>query len=345
MKAGPRARFLAQLAKKWSADETSRRAAALALYTFLALAPLLFVMVSIVGLIYGKAGAQADIIAQVRDVAGPTSASALQTILENVGSSTTGILGAIGGTLLLVAGAAGVFSELQTALKVIWGSRDRPQRGLLGRLNLLDRLLTFGALLGVGLLLVVSLAATTLVAKFAHELSDVLPAPTLILHIADFFLFLGIVTILTVFLFKVLPRVKTGWGDIWLGALVTAFLFSIGKFAVGMYLGRSGASSSYGAAAGFVVLLLWIYYSAQIFLLGAQIFLLGAQFTALRGSRRLTRADSLGPAPATDRPAAESSAQPDESREVCAPPLGPVGEPLRDLCRKNVEHHDPPMPA
>ena len=132
----------------------------------------------------------------------------------------------------------------------------------------------------MGLLLVVSLAATALVAGFAHELSDVLPAPTLILHIADFFLFLGIVTMLMVFLFKVLPRANTGWRDIWLGALVTAFLFSIGKFAVGMYLGRSGASSSYGAAAGFVVLLLWIYYSAQI-------FLFGAQFTALRANRHL----------------------------------------------------------
>jgi len=274
----PSARFLKKLGKKWSADETSRRAAALAFYTFLALAPLSFVMVSIVGLIYGRAEAQADIVARVQDMAGSTSASALQTIIRNVGSSTTGIIGTIGGTVLLVVSAAGVFSELQTALNVIWGSRDKPRHGVAGRLNLLDRLLTFVALLGVGLLLIASLAATTLVAGFAHELDEVLPAPTLLLHIADFLVFLVIVTLLVVFLFKVLGRANVSWGDIWLGAFVTAFLFSIGKLLVGLYLGRAGMSSSYGAAGGFVLLLLWIYYSSQI-------FLLGAQFTALLGRR------------------------------------------------------------
>ena len=281
MNVGQPAHFLKQLLGKWSADETSRRAAALAFYTSLALAPLLFIMVSVAGLVYGRAGAQADIIEQARSAAGSTAASVLKTIIENAGSFKTGVLGTVGGAILLVVSAAGVFSELQTDLNVIWGVRDRPRPGLWSKLNPLDHLLTFVALLGVGLLLVVSVAATTLVSAFARRLGDLLPVPTLILHVADFVVFLGIVTLLMAFLFKVLPRATVKWRDIWLGALATAFLFGIGKFAIGLYLGRGGTSSSYGAAAGFVVLLMWIYYSAQI-------FLFGAQFTALWASRRLT---------------------------------------------------------
>jgi membrane protein len=276
--------FLKQLAKKWSADETSRRAAALAFYTFLALAPLVFIMVSIVGLAYGKAGAQADIIEQVRSTAGSTAASALQTIVENAGRFSVGIVGTVGGALLMLLSAVGVFSELQTGLKVIWGVSGRPRQGtrdqLRGQLHLADRALTFLALLGVGLLVVVSVIATTLVSAFAQRLGDLLPTPTLVLHVADFFVFLGILTLLVALLFKLLTKAAIPWRDLWLGALFTAFLFSVGKSAIGLYLGRSSTSSSYGAAAGFVVLLVWIYYSAQI-------FFFGAQFTALRAGRHL----------------------------------------------------------
>ncbi len=274
--------FARQLVKKWNADETARRAAALAFYTFLSLAPLLFVAVSIAGLVYGKAGAQADVIEQVRSAVGPTAGSAVKTVIENAGSFRSGILGTVGGVVLLVASAVGVFSELQTDLNVIWGISDRPRPGIVKKLNLMDRLLTFLALLGVGLLLLVSLVATTLVSAFGHELGDRLPAPTLVLHAADFVVFLGVVTVLMALLFKVLPRAKIRRSDLWLGAFVTALLFGVGKFAMGVYLGRAGMDSSYGAAAGFVVLLIWIYYSAQI-------FLIGAQFTAVRASRRLAR--------------------------------------------------------
>jgi membrane protein len=283
--------FAEQLVRKWFADETPRRAAALAFYTFLSLAPLLFVAVSLVGLVYGKAGAQSDIIGQVQTAMGPTAASAVRTIVENAGGLTSGIFGTVGGVLLLVVSAVGVFSELQTGLNVIWGVASRPRPGIVKKLGLFDRLLTFLALLGVGLLLLVSIATTTAVSLFAHKLGSRLPAPTLLLHIADFAVFLGLVTVLMAFLFKILPRATVKWADLWLGSLVTAFLFGLGKLALGVYLGRVGTGSSYGAAAGFVVLLLWIYYSAQI-------FLLGAQFTVVRASRRrAAKAAAAGGAP------------------------------------------------
>jgi membrane protein len=228
----------------------------------------------------------------VQGAVGSTAASALQTIIDNAGRFSAGIAGTVGGALLLLLSAVGVFLELQTDLKVIWGIRAGPRQGMRSRLKGLlhpgDRALAFLALLGVGLLLVLSVIATTLVAAFAHRLGDMLPAPTLVLHVADFFVFLGIVTLLVALLFKLLPRATTKWRDLWLGALLTAFLFSIGKFAIGVYLGRGSTSSSYGAAAGFVVLILWIYYSAQI-------FFLGAQFTALRAGRRGKGTDGKTP--------------------------------------------------
>jgi membrane protein len=291
---------MVDLAQKWSADETSRRAAALAFYTFLALAPLMYIVVWIVGLVYGTAGAQADIIAQVRDAAGSTAASALQTIIENAGRFSTGILGSVGGVILLVLSAVGVYSELQSDLKVIWKIRDRSRSSLKdhlkGQLRPVDRALTFLALLGTGLLAVVSVVATALVAAFAQKFSGVLPAPSLLLHVADFLVFLGMLTLFVALLFSLLPRTPLTWRHLWLGAFLTAFLFSVGKFAIGLYLGRGNLGSSYGAAGGFVVLLLWIYYSAQI-------FLLGAEFTALRASRaRQAAARRAAAGEATTRP-------------------------------------------
>jgi membrane protein len=295
---GTYAGFMVDLAKKWSAAETSRRAAALAFYAFLALAPLMYIIVWVVGLVFGRAGAQADIVAQVRDAAGPTAASALQIIIENAGRFTTGILGSVGGVILLVLSAAGVYSGLQSDLKVIWEIHDPPRSSIKdhikGQLRPVDRALTFLALLGTGLLAVLSMVATALVAAFAHKFSGVLPSPTLVLHVADFLVFLGVITLFVALLFRLLPRAPLTWRQLWLGAFFTAFLFSVGKFAIGLYLGRGNMGSSYGAAGGFVVLLLWIYYSAQI-------FLLGAEFTALRASRARETAAREPAARATHR--------------------------------------------
>lgn len=264
--------FLKELARKWSADEVSRRAAALAFYTFLALAPLLILMVSILGLIYGKSGAQARIIEQAQSSVGPTAASALGTIIEHANSHGGGIIGVAIGGILLILGAAAVFAELQSDLNIIWDANEPKAKGFHQTVvqKITRRLLTFAALLGIGLLLLISIAASALVSGFGHRLGNWLPYPSLILQAAEFLVFLAIVTLLMAFLFKVLPDVRIRWKEVWLGAFVTALLFSIGKLGIGLYLGRSSTSSSYGAAGAFVILLLWIYYSAQIMLIGAE---------------------------------------------------------------------------
>jgi membrane protein len=276
-------RFVERFAAKWSADETSRRAAAIAFYTFLSFAPLTFILVSMLGLLYGESGAQADLVDQVRTVVGPTAASAVQTIVQNAGHPRAGVAGMIGSLAIMILSAIGVFSELQSALKVIWGVPGRPRHGikdhLKGRLAPADRALAFLALLGTGLMVVASVTATTFVAAFGHRLKGILPAPTLTLHAADFLVFVVIVTLLVALLFRILPRTTVDRGDLWLGALVTALLLSLGRFLIGVYLGHRSGSSSYGAAAGFVLLLLWIYYAALILLFGAQL-------TALRSHRR-----------------------------------------------------------
>jgi membrane protein len=278
-KPGPVMNFLKQLMKKLGADEVSRRAAALAFYSFLALAPLLIILVSILGLIYGKSGAQAHIIEQAQSAVGATAASALKTVIEHASSHGGGIIGvAVGGVLLLL-GAATIFSELRADLNVIWQAEQPAQASFLHKLadHLLNRLLTFLALLAVGLLVLISVLASALVSGFGHRLSSRLPAASVILQVAEFLVFLAILTMLIAFLFKVLPGVKIHWKQVWIGALITAFLFSIGKLAIGLYLGRSSTSSSYGAAGAFVVLLLWIYYSAQILFVGAEVTVLLAK--------------------------------------------------------------------
>jgi membrane protein len=207
---------------------------------------------------------------------GPAAAGALRTIIVNGRNHGAGIIGTVVGSVLLVVSATGVFSELQTSLNKVWGV-DQARGGLKG--TLVKRLYTFVTLLGVGLILLVSLLASALVAGLGHRVGDSVPAASVLLQIAEFLVFLGIITLLMALIFKLLPDAEIRWKDVWAGAVVTSALFSVGKLLIGLYLGRSSTSSSYGAAASFVVLLIWIYYSAQI-------LLFGAEFTAVYARRR-----------------------------------------------------------
>jgi membrane protein len=258
-----------QLLAKLKVDEVSRRAAALAFYGFLSLAPLLVIVVSVVGLVYGEAEAQARLLDQAKSAVGETATSALRTILDNAGGSRAGILGLVIGWALIFFGASRAFAALQTDLNVIWGvGKTASHSGLAW--TIVKRLLTFAAVLGVGLLLLLSMLVSALIAGLAQRLSESLPAPGVILQIFAFLTFLVVLTPIIALLFKVLPQTTVRWRDLWLGSAFTAFLFSIGKLAIGLYLGLSATSSSFGAAGAFVVLLLWIYYSALILLLGAE---------------------------------------------------------------------------
>jgi membrane protein len=261
---------LKKLLRKWQADEVSRRAAALAFYGFLSLAPLLIIVVSLLGLVYGEAEAQQRLLGQAESAVGETAASALRTILDNTDSGQAGIAGLVIGWALMFFGASRAFAELQADLNVIWGvGKQALRRGLV--ITIIKRLLTFAAILGVGLLLLLSMLVSALIAGFAERLSENLPAPGLILQVSAFVAFLVVLTPIIAMLFKLLPQTTVRWKDLWLGAAFTAVLFSIGKLGIGLYLGRSASTSAFGAAGAFVVLLLWIYYSALILLLGAEL--------------------------------------------------------------------------
>ena len=169
---------------------------------------------------------------------------------------------------LLGFGATGAFAQLQDALNTIWGVVPKPGRGVLGILQ--DRLFSFMLVIGIGFLLLVSLVLSAALAALGKFFGYLLPVPEAILHIVNFVLSFGVITLLFAMMYKILPDVKIGWSDVWIGAAMTALLFSVGKFLIGLYLGKSGVASAYGAAGSLVVILLWVYYSSQILLFGAE---------------------------------------------------------------------------
>ena len=250
----------------WWADTVPRYGASLAFYTFFSLAPLLTISIAVSGMFYGRAAMQGRIYTQLTDFVGPDAATAIQALV--VGAWQPGKdLWAIGlGVVILLVGATGVLNELHGALNAIWkvGGPSNVKGVILSQTKLL------GFLLGAGFLLVVSLVFGALVAAMSHTYQPRLTLWAVLLHIADFF-FEWVMTILIfAAIFKWLPHARLAWRDVWTGSVVTSFLFLAGKFLLGLYIGRSGISSVYGAAGSLSVILIWVYYSALIFYFGAE---------------------------------------------------------------------------
>jgi len=254
---------------EWSDDKASRLAAALAYYSAISLAPLLIVLLGIAGLFFGREAATGRIAAQVQGLVGEQSAQVIQDIIKNADKPTTSLISSIIGTVILLLGASGVFGALQDGLDTVWEVKPKPGRGVLGIIK--DRFLSLTMVLGVGFLLLVSLALSAALAAFGTYLGGVLPLPQLVLEIINLVLSFVVITLLFALIFKVLPDVEIAWNDVWIGAAITALLFTVGKLAIGLYLGRSAVGNSYGAAGSLVVILIWIYYSAQILFFGAEL--------------------------------------------------------------------------
>ena len=253
---------------EWSADNASRLAAALAYYTIFSLAPLLIIAIAIAGLVFGRQAAHGEMVSQLEGVIGQEAALFVETMVENAGQSqNAGIMATIIGLATLVFGATGVFSQLQDALNTVWGVKPDPDRGLMGMVQ--ARLWSFVMVLGIGLLLLVSLAVSAALPALG-TVTGLLPGSEIWWQVLNLVVSFVILTFLFAMIFKILPDVKITWSDVWVGAAITALLFTIGKLLIGLYLGRSSVSSTYGAAGSLVVLLLWIYYSAQVILLGAE---------------------------------------------------------------------------
>jgi membrane protein len=261
--------ILVNSAAAWLEHSAATMGAALAFYTVFSIAPILIIALGIIGFIVKGDVLRADLLAQAQNLMGTGSASAVETLLSSASYMGRSGFATVIGVVTLLLGASSVFVELQSSLDRIWGIPKRKRTSGLWRI-LRTRFLSLGLVLGVGFLLMVSLLASTLMAAFGTWLSTKLGDWRVVLFVIDVVLTLGISGILFALLFKYVPEERVAWSDVWVGGLATAVLFSVGKFAIGFYLGKSAFSSVYGVAGSFLVLLLWVYYSAQIFLFGAE---------------------------------------------------------------------------
>ncbi len=253
----------------WVDDYAQSMGAALAYYTMFSIAPLLLIVISIAGLVFGDEAARGEIFAQLEGMLGAPGATAIQGLLESVRRPAESLAATAFGVVLLMIGATSVFGELQDALDRIWRAPGRA--GQSGFWNLIRaRLLSFGMILGIGFLLMVSLVASAALAALRKWWGPVFSDWTTVASVIELGTSFLLVTLVFAMIYKTVPRVRIRWTDVWVGAAVTSVLFTAGKFLIGVYIGRSGIASGFGAAASLVVVLVWVYYSAQIFLLGAE---------------------------------------------------------------------------
>ena len=260
--------LLKETFRSWSEDKAPRLAAALAYYTIFSVAPLMIIAVAIASLIFRREAATGQIVAQIQHTVGPRAATAIQEMVQHSSKPSAGIVSSIIGVVTLLAGAGGVFGQLQDALNTVWEVEPRPDRGLLAKVK--ERFLSYSMILGVGFLLLVSLLLSAGLAAITKYMGHAIPWLGAVGPVMDVVLSVVVFTLLFALIYKVLPDAEVAWRDVWIGALMTAVLFAVGKFLIGLYLGRSSVASAYGAAGSLVVLLLWIYYSAQILLFGAE---------------------------------------------------------------------------
>ncbi len=267
--------LLKQAGADWQEDKASQLGAALAFYSILSLAPLLVIAIAIAGFIFGEDAARGQLARQMEETVGGEGAQAIQTMLSHANRPATGIVATILGVVTLLFGASGVFGQLRDSLNTIWEIDPPPQKGIWPLIR--DRLFPFTLVLGTGFLLLVSLLLSAMIAGVKAYASGWLPGADALwqaLHVAVSFV---VIALLFAMIYKFLPATKVAWRDVWLGAVITAVLFLIGKLALGLYLGMAAVGSAYGAAGSLVVLLVWIYYAAQILFFGAELTQVCAQ--------------------------------------------------------------------
>jgi len=255
-------------AKSWSEDKASRLAAALSYYTIFSIAPLLVLAIAVAGLVFGRDAASNQLFGEIRGLVGDQGAQAIQAMVQSMNQKGGGILATIIGIATLLIGASGAFGQLQDALNTIWQVQPKPGLGIKGFLR--TRFLSFSMVLVIGFLLLVTLVISAVLSALGQYLEGILPIPPAVMQLLNFAISFGVTALLFTLIYKVLPDVTVRWRDVWIGGFVTAFLFSIGRYLIGLYLGRGSVSSAYGAAGSLVLILIWIYYSAQILFFGAE---------------------------------------------------------------------------
>jgi membrane protein len=265
-------KILKETLREWREDGASRLAAALAYYTTFSLAPLLVLVIAIAGLVGGQEAAQTQTMAQVQDLLGAEGREFVEGMIESASRPETGLTATVIGAATLLFGALGVFGELQNSLNTIWEVKPKPAKNWVDGVKrfVLRRLLSFTMVLGIGFLLLASLVISAVVSALGEYIGSRWPMADFWLGLINFIVSFLVVTFLFAMMFKFLPEIKIAWKDVWLGAAVTSVLFSLGKFLIGLYLGRSEVGNTFGAAGSLAILLIWVYYSAQILFFGAE---------------------------------------------------------------------------
>lgn len=295
-----------ETASQWSEDEAARLAASLALYTLLSLAPLLVISIAVAGMVFGQDAARGQISTQLSAIVGPQAGESIEGMVANARTPSTGIISTIVSIGVVLVGASGVFGELQSALNRIWEVKPKPGRGVKGFVR--DRFFSFAMVMGVAFLLLVSLVVSAVVAGVSGYFEHLISFP-LLWEALNAVISLAVSSVLFALIFKLVPDVKIAWSDVWVGGVVTAIAFSVGRIALAWYVGRAATVSPFGAAGSLVALIIWVYYSAQILFLGAEF----AQVYASRYGSRIVPAKNAvpidSPDPTKKEPARESRQQ------------------------------------
>jgi membrane protein len=260
--------LLKETVRSWNEHRALRLGAALAFYTVFAIAPLFLIVLAIAGFWFGEEAARRQLFDQLYGLVGRQGGEAIQAVVASADHPAAGAWATVVAVFTLFVGATGVFVQLQDALNTIWQVRRQPGRGL--RFFIKDRLLSFAMVLVIGFLLLVSLVVSAGLAALGKFMSGLIPAQEIIWQIINFLVSLGLIGLLFAMIFKVLPDVKIAWREVWMGALLSAGFFNLGKFFLGLYLGRSSVTSAYGAAGSLIIILLWVYYASQTLFLGAE---------------------------------------------------------------------------
>ena len=276
---------------RWIDDGASSMGAALAFYSLLSMAPVLLMVITVAGLFFGEDAARGALIDELRELFGPTGAQAVEAVLIASNQQEGGPISLLIGVVMILVGATTVFAELQGDLDRIW--RVQPDQKRAMRHLLHARMVSFGLILGVGFMLAVSLVLTTAITAFGDFWARWFIGADTLLQVLNTLLSFGLITALFAMIYKLLPSVMIPWRDVWIGAALTSLLFSFGKYLIGLYLGTAAVSSSFGAAGALVVIVVWVYYSAQIFLLGAEFT---HEYSRLHGSGTATRQDRVAAA-------------------------------------------------
>jgi membrane protein len=274
----------------WKEDRASRLAAALAYYTIFSLAPLLVIIIGLLGLIWEVDEVRAQLLMQIQSLVGAQSAAFIGDMINNPSGPGKDILATVIGLVTLLFGALGVFNELHNSLNIIWDIEEEKSKGILQTIKkvVIDRLLSFTMILGIGFLLLVSLVISAGLSASQEMIGNMIPLSEVFLQIINLVISIGVITILFALMFKFLPDVHVPWSDVIVGAFMTSVFFSLGKLIIGVYLGNSAVASTFGAAGSLVIILVWIYYSAQILFFGAEFTQV---YSTQHGSKSLPESD------------------------------------------------------